>query len=170
MLEQARLKAAEQGVEVRWVHADATAYVAAAPYDAVLCLCGSAFTMPDLDADADAHDRAILANIAASLVPGGTFVLTTPNGYRRIRELEPGDKGFDPATMTQVRVDDFTVRGAQGPMRYKERLYILPELIALLERSGFEVEHTWGGTAGRWGRRPLELDEIEVMVVSRRAR
>ena len=170
MLEQARRKAAEADVEVAFVQADATAFVPGEAYDAVLCLCGSAFTMPDIAADADAHDRAILANIAASLVPGGPFVLTTPNGYRRIREVTPGDPGFDPVTMAQVREDDFTIGGAEGRMRYKERLYILPELIALLQASGFAVEHTWGGTAGRWGRRPLELDEIEVMVVARRAR
>ena len=169
MLEQARRKAVEAGVEVEWVQADATQYLATKSFEAVLCLCGSAFTMPDLDADADAHDRAILGNVAASLVSGGPFVLTTPNGYRRVREIDPNDRGFDPVTMTQVREDEFTVRGAEGRMRYKERLYILPELIALLESSGFEVEHTWGGTAGRWGRRPLELDEIEVMVVARRA-
>jgi SAM-dependent methyltransferase len=169
MLGQARGKAAAAGVEVEWIHADATEFVAAQPFDAVVCLCGSAFTMPDLGADVDAHDRTILRNIAASLKRGGRFVLTTPNGYRRIREVADGDAGFDPVTMTQVREDDFTVRGAEGPMRYKERLYIVPELVALVAASGFEVEHVWGGTAGRWGRRPLELDEIEVMVVARRA-
>lgn len=26
----------------------------------------------------------------------------------------------------------------------------------------------WGGTAGNWGRRQLELDEIELMVVARK--
>lgn len=170
MLRQARGKATEAGVDVDWVHADATAYRASEPFAAVLCLCGSALTMPDIGADPDEHDRAILHNIAASLLPGGPFVLTTPNGYRRIREVADGDPGFDPVTMTQVREDDFTVRGAEGPMRYKERLYIVPELVALLADCGFDVEHLWGGTAGRWGRRPLELDEIEVMVVSRRRR
>ncbi len=170
MLTEARGKSRAAGVEVEWGQADATMYVAEEPFDAVLCLCGSAFTMVDLEGDAEAHDRAILENVAASLRPGGAFVLTTPNGYRRIREVEEDDPGFDPVTMTQVRVDDFTVGGASGPMRYKERLYIVPELVALLGETGFEVEHVWGGTAGRWGRRPLELDEIEMMVVARRRR
>jgi hypothetical protein len=26
----------------------------------------------------------------------------------------------------------------------------------------------WGGTAGNWGRRELDLDEIEIMVVARK--
>ena len=168
MLDEARRKAVEARVDVEFVHADATEFVAPNPFDAVVCLCGSAFTMVDLGGDADAHDRAILRNIAASLNPGGPFMLTTPNGYRRIREVEADDEGFDPVTMTQVREDDFRVKGAEGPMRYKERLYIVPELVALLEECGFAVESVWGGTAGRWGRRPVELDEIEVMVVGRR--
>jgi SAM-dependent methyltransferase len=171
MLREAMRKAAAAEVNVEWVHADATQYIAREPFDAVLCLCGSAFTMPDLEGDPLAHDRAILANIWASLRPGGPFVLTTPNGYRRIREVTDTDVAsgaFDPATMVQVREDEFTIGGAQGRMRYKERLYTLPELIALLQAQGFAVEHCWGGTARRWARRPLELDEIEVMVVARR--
>jgi len=172
MLLQAMAKARAESVTVEWVHADATTYAAREPVDAVLCLCGSAFTMADLAADPLAHDRAILANIHASLRPGGAFVLTTPNGYRRIREVADNDVTaghFDPATMVQVRDDDFAIGGAEGRMRYKERLYILPELIGLLESSGFVVDHAWGGTAGRWGRRSLELDEIEVMVVAHSA-
>jgi len=27
----------------------------------------------------------------------------------------------------------------------------------------------WGGTAGNWGRRPLDLDEIEIMILARKA-
>ena len=30
------------------------------------------------------------------------------------------------------------------------------------------VEHIWGGTAGSWKRKPLKMDEIEVMVLSRK--
>jgi hypothetical protein len=31
-----------------------------------------------------------------------------------------------------------------------------------------EVDHIWGGTAGAWGRRPVDLDQWEIMVVMRR--
>lgn len=171
MLAEARRKATAAGLDVAFVHADAATYAAPAPFDAVICLCGAAFTVVDLEADPLVHDAAILANIHRALRPGAPFVLTTPNGYRRIREVSDGDiaaGAFDPATMVQVREDDFTIRGAEGPMRYKERLYTPPELVGLLGRSGFAVEHMWGGTAGRWAQRPVELDEIEVMVVARR--
>jgi SAM-dependent methyltransferase len=171
MLAQGMVKAQLAKVEVEWVHADATEYLAKERFDAVFCLCGAAFTTVDLAADPIEHDAAILRNVHASLKAGGLFVLTTPNGYRRIREVTDADiatGAFDPATMVQTREDDFAIGGAAGRMRYKERLYTLPELIGLLAAQGFETKHAWGGTAGRWGRRPLELDEIEMMVISRR--
>jgi hypothetical protein len=30
------------------------------------------------------------------------------------------------------------------------------------------VLNMWGGTAGSWGKRPLDLDEIEIMIVARK--
>jgi hypothetical protein len=30
------------------------------------------------------------------------------------------------------------------------------------------VINMWGGTAGNWGRRSIDLDEIEIMVVARK--
>jgi hypothetical protein len=30
------------------------------------------------------------------------------------------------------------------------------------------VLNIWGGTAGNWGRRKIDLDEIEIMVVARK--
>jgi hypothetical protein len=30
------------------------------------------------------------------------------------------------------------------------------------------VLNIWGGTAGNWGRRTLDLDEIEIMIVARK--
>ena len=43
------------------------------------------------------------------------------------------------------------------------------ELKLLFEMAGIEVLHLWGGTAGQWGRRQIELDEIEIMVLGRKA-
>jgi hypothetical protein len=33
---------------------------------------------------------------------------------------------------------------------------------------GLEVTSIWGGTAGNWGRREVELDEIEIMILARK--
>jgi hypothetical protein len=33
----------------------------------------------------------------------------------------------------------------------------------------FEVEHGSGGGAGNWGRRKIDLDEMEVILVARKA-
>ncbi len=34
--------------------------------------------------------------------------------------------------------------------------------------AGLEIVHLWGGTTGNWGRRPLDLDEMEIMLVARK--
>ena len=39
----------------------------------------------------------------------------------------------------------------------------------LFHLAGMAVLNMWGGTAGNWGRRPLDLDEIEIMIVARKA-
>ncbi|MEA4884843.1 MAG: hypothetical protein VB144_14520 [Clostridia bacterium] len=41
------------------------------------------------------------------------------------------------------------------------------ELTLMLEIAGLTVEHIWGGTAGQWGRRPLLMDEMELMIVAK---
>jgi hypothetical protein len=43
------------------------------------------------------------------------------------------------------------------------------EIVLLFALVGLEVRDIWGGTAGNWGRRPIDLDEIEIMVVAERA-
>jgi hypothetical protein len=50
----------------------------------------------------------------------------------------------------------------------RERGYMPTELTMLFRMAGFDVEHIWGGTAGNWGRRRLELDEMEIMVIARK--
>ncbi|GAB4332516.1 MAG: class I SAM-dependent methyltransferase [Dehalococcoidia bacterium] len=171
MLDEARRLASTAGVRVDWVHADAREFVASEPFEAAVCLCEGALGMLSLDEDPEAYDRAILAAVHRALKPGAPFLLTTLNGYRRIREVtqdqvESGE--FDPVTMVHYLDEQWDVPGGKRRMVYKERLYIPPELVRLLESAGFAVEHVWGGTAGNWGRRKILLDEIEVMVVARR--
>lgn len=171
MLAEARRLAASASVDVEWIHADARDFATPTPFDAAICLCEGALGMLTLDADPDAYDRAILGAISRALKPGAPFLLTTLNGYRRIREVtqEQVESGeFDPVTMVHYLDEDWDVPGGERRMVYKERLYIPPELVRLIESEGFAVEHVWGGTAGNWGRRKILLDEIEVMVVAYR--
>lgn len=153
--------------EVEWVQADATRFRPMRPYDAVICLCEGAFgLLPAPESNPYEHDGAILAMVHSALRPGGRFMLTTLNGYRTIRKATAEDVQagrFDPATMVQS--------ADEPPLPpYHERCWIPPELAELMRRVGLEVLHLWGGTAGNWVRaRPLDLDEIEFMVIAEKA-
>lgn len=167
MLAQAREAAAVAGVNVNWVQADATLYEADRLYEAAICLCEGAFSLLSAADDPLEHDQLILGNIHAALKPGGRFVLTALNGLRKIREFNRDDvvKGlFDPLTLTTAE----TMTVGEVSVQVRERGYVPSELALLLRYNGFEVEHIWGGTAGKWGRRPPELDEIELMAVAQR--
>lgn len=166
MLAQAREAAAAAGVNVTWVQADATRFQADQLYEAAICLCEGAFSLLGAADDPLEHDQLILRNIHAALNPNGRFVLTVLNGLRKIREFNRDDvaKGlFDPLTLTTAEI----LTEGTVSVRVRERGYVPSELTLLLRYNGFEVDHIWGGTAGNWGRRPPELDEIELMAVAR---
>lgn len=171
MLDQARARAQASGVEVEWVHADATRYRHPRSLDAAICLCEGAINLVGHDEDPVAHDLAILRNIGAALQPGAPFVLTAMNGYAPIRRMTDESVAagqFDPATMLSRYDDEWDLPEGTVRMTIRERLFIPPEISAMLHHAGFEVLHIWGGTAGDWGKRALKLDEIEVMFVCRR--
>jgi 2-polyprenyl-3-methyl-5-hydroxy-6-metoxy-1,4-benzoquinol methylase len=167
----ARRKAAESGLEeqAEFVLADARDFVRPSAFDAAVCLCEGAFTL--LQADED--NVRVLRHIAASLKAGSPFLLTTLNGYRSIRRAGGAEDAaagthLDPITM----VESVTAAspGSEGDGNYvlAGRHFIVPELVRMHREAGLTVENIWGGTAGNWGRRPLDWDEIEVMLLSRK--
>ncbi len=167
MLAQAAGAADVAGVSVTWIKADATRYRAGHRFDAAICLCEGAFSLLTLADDPLKHDLAILGNIQAALKPGGCFLLTALNGLRKIREHDQEDVtsgAFDPLTTSDL----FTMEEGEVSVMVRERGYVPSELALLCRMAGFEVQNIWGGTAGNWGRRPVELDEIELMVLARR--
>jgi cyclopropane fatty-acyl-phospholipid synthase-like methyltransferase len=171
MLAQAVKAANEAGAEVRWIHADATRFTTRTRFDAAICLCEGAFGLLGMKEDAEEHDRSIVRNAWRALKPGAPFLLTALNGLRKIRQFTQADVdngAFDPLTLVEtISVDCETPRGRRT-LKLRERGYLPQDLARLLQQVGFEVRHIWGGTAGNWGRRSLELDEMEVMVVSRK--
>lgn len=171
MLFEAKRAAQRAGVSAEFVEADATEYRHPEPVDAAICLCEGGFGLIGHNEDPLTHDISILRNIADSVREGGMFVLTALNGYAPIRrasqeEVEVG--AFDPATLVRTYQDQLMLPSGPVIMQIKERLWIPPELTAMLHHVGFAVEHVWGGTAGDWGKRPLKLDEIEAMYVCRK--
>ena len=170
MLAEAAAAAAEAGVEVELIEADATAFDLGRVFDAAVCLCEGAFTLVGRD-DPLEHDLSILRNAFRSLRPGAPFVLTAINGLRLIRDatehqVELGR--FDPVTLTQSYDMEWEADDGPHSMPVRERGYVPSELALVCRLAGFEVEALWGGTAGNWGRRPVELDEMEIMAVLRR--
>lgn len=167
MLAEASKAAEAAGVETEFIQADATKFETTRQFDAAICLCEGSFGLLGAADDPFERDLAILRNIHAALKPGGPFMLTALSALRMIRmySQEDADAGkYDPMTLVESGVMDFD--GEQVPTR--ERGYTIPELRLMFRVAGFEVLHTWGGTAGAWGKRPLEMDEFEIMMVGRK--
>lgn len=168
MLFEAKRNAESAQQSVEFIEADATQWVAAEPFDAAICLCEGGLGLIGHDEDAVQHDLAILRNIGLSLVPGAPFVMTALNGYATIRAMKDEDVeagAFDPSNMVSRYANTMELPEGPSTVHIKERLFIPPEMTAMLHHAGFETLHVWGGTAGDWGKRSLKLDEIEAMYV-----
>lgn len=171
MLFEAKRKADRAGVDVEWVEADGTIWNREGAFDAAICLCEGGLGLAGHDEDPVTHDLAILRNIGRSLRPEAKFLLTALNGYSQIRSMRDEDVqagAFDPASMIARYANTMELPGGGVTVHIKERLFIPPELTALLYASSMVTEHVWGGTAGEWGERSLRLDEIEMMFLARK--
>jgi SAM-dependent methyltransferase len=171
MLAQAERSAAGAGVQVEWIKADATQFTTAIRFDAALCLCEGAFGLLGAEDDPLQHDLAILRAIHDALKTSAPFLLTALNGYRMIRQYGQRDidEGrFDPIDMVERQTIDVETDQGKRTFQSRERGHLPTELALMLHLAGFEIEHVGGGTAGNWSKRPLELDEMEMMVIARR--
>lgn len=171
MLYEAKKKAKAAGVEVEWVEADGTNWNRPDTFHAAICICEGGLGLAGHNEDPVTHDLAILRNIGQSLRTEGKLLLTALNGYSQIRSMRDEDVqagAFDPASMIAKYANTMELPGGPVSVHIRERLFIPPELTALLYASGMVTEHVWGGTAGEWGERPLRLDEIEMMFVARK--
>jgi len=171
MLAEAEKAARAAEVKITWVHADAARFSSADLFDAAICLCEGAFGLLGKYDDPFKHDLNILRNIGSVLKPGARLISTSLNGCRRIRQYSQKDVvsgQFDPVTMVETTEMEYNTPEGQKSVLLRERSYVPTELAMLFRLAGLEVEHIGGGTAGNWGRRPIDLDEMEVMVIARK--
>ncbi len=169
MLARAASKAQAENVKVEWVRSDATQFSFTEKFDAAICLCEGAFGLLSQADDPISQPMAILSNVSRSLKPGAKAVLTVLNGAAMLRKYQNKDVAegrFDPITM--VESSDYPPQEGLAPIRVRERAFVPTELRLLLHHAGMSVLGIWGGTAGDWGKRTLDLDEIEIMVVAQK--
>jgi SAM-dependent methyltransferase len=171
MLRQAQARATEAGVHAEWVQADAAEFGFGGMFDAAIGLCEGAFGLLGPSDDPHTHEQQILHNLQASLAPGARLIMTVPNGMAKNRSAgkDPLDPGtFDPLTLVESFALTTQTPDGELSIPLRERGFVPSELRLMPEGCGFRAEQFFGGTAGRWERRPIDLDEIEIMVIARR--
>jgi SAM-dependent methyltransferase len=169
MLARAAASARAAEVEVAWVRSNATRFTFPARFDAAICLCEGAFGLLGQSDDPIDQPLAILRNTSQSLKPGAKAIFTVLNGAAMLRKYQNKDVAegrFDPLAM--VESSKYAPKEGLPPIPTRERAFIPTELRLLFSMAGLSALNIWGGTAGNWGRRPLDLDEIEIMVVARK--
>lgn len=167
MLEQAKKDAQAAGVEVQWRQDDATSFTLSERFDAVICLCEGAFGLLGRGDEPIGQPLAILRRVEASLKPSAKCLFTMLNGFAMARRHSNEDVAkniFDPLNLTEL--SDVQPRPLAGGGEMRERGFVPTELTLLFQTAGLQVLNIWGGTAGNWGRRPVDLDEMEIMVLA----
>ena len=143
---------------------DARTLTFGAEFDAAICLCEGAFGL----AGDDHGHRQILTGTSRALKPGAPFVLTAINAFSAARNEDAASR-FDPYTATSSWRQ--TLHNPEGEAKEFEMYctaFTHRELRWLLEGAGFEVQAGYSCVAGRFGRKPLELGDIEIMMVARK--
>lgn len=169
MLARAADAAKAADVNVDWVQSDATRFSLTRKYDGAVCLCEGAFGLLGQQDDPIGQPLSILRNVSRSLKPRAKAVFTVLNAAAMLRKhtnVDVAEGRFDPLTMVEPSV--CPPREGLPGVAVRERGFVPTELTLLFRLAGMSVLNIWGGTAGNWGRRALDLDEIEIMIVARK--
>lgn len=163
--------ARSKGSAATFVEADVREFRDGSHYDLVVMLCEGPLNTLGQGEDPVAHALAVLETISEHLAPTGTAVFTALNAYAQIRAMRQEDVdvgAFNPVTMQARYANDMVTKAGVQTVCIEERLFLPSELVAMAFHRGLEITAVYGGTAGNWGQRTLELDEIEAMFVARR--
>jgi cyclopropane fatty-acyl-phospholipid synthase-like methyltransferase len=168
MLNIGRTIARDLELTINFVRGDASTTRLNDRFDHAISICEGAFSLFEVGVSPFSYHMDILKNIHAMLKENGRFLLTALNGLRFVREHNDEDVKsghFDPYTISHV--EELSLENGQR-IQVKEKGFLPFELKDMLKMAGFEVLNIWGGTAGSWNKEQIKLDEIEIMVVSRK--
>ncbi|OQY10840.1 MAG: cyclopropane-fatty-acyl-phospholipid synthase [Marinitoga sp. 4572_148] len=160
-----------ENLDINFIHADAAEFISEKTFDACICLCEGAFGLLSGEDDPFERDEKILKNIHKMLKPNSRFILTALNGLKMIRQYNEKDIDngrFDPLGIVETYPLSEILEDTPDNILIKEKGFLATELKMMLKNTGFKVENIWGGTAGNWKRERLKMDEMELMVISRK--
>lgn len=176
----AKERAQEQGLNIRFLQADARNLSFHNEFDAAIMLCEGGFCLMETDDE----NTAILASVARALKDDALFVFTCLNGlfplkhslkafYQGIEDsgqAEYENSQFDFLAMrdnnTTTFIDDDQ---NEHTFNSNERYYLPSEISTLLTGFGFEKIHFFGATLGSFSRDDTLTDaDFEMLVVAHR--
>ena len=132
MIEVARQRAAEQGINASFEVMDARELPATGDFDAAWSVCQGAFSL----LSGDEANLQVLRAVRRALRPGARFFLTAQNLLRMLKYDVPVDLDY--------AVEYWMEAPASKPegkaLECSNRAYLFPELVAFLEEAGFEAE------------------------------
>lgn len=155
---------------VKWIRRDATRTVLPGEYEAAICFCEGSVGLLSEVGDLVGRPPAILGAISRSLKSGAKARLTALNRAAMIRRsTDDGVRSgrFDPLVM--VESSALSPREGLSTISVRERSCVPAEVVLICRLAGLSVVNLWDGTAGNWGRRLSEPDEIEIGVVAGKA-
>lgn len=174
-LKAAREKAKAAGLEIAFFRADARTFQTEEKYGLAIMLCEGGFPLMDTDEE----NFAILENVIAALKPGGKFIFTTLSVlypiFNNLKKFH--DENMVTGTFVGHTFDLLTFRdrnrmeipdddGNKRTFDCNERYYAPSEISWLLKSLGMKNIEIWGCETGNFGKRPLTVNDFEMLVIS----
>lgn len=163
MLEEARKRACQAGVEPRFIRLDlvdlGSRFAEGNSFEAAICLAESGLGV----LGGNRKDFKFLQDVHHLLRAGRKFVFTGFSAMRRYRS--PGSR-FD--WVNSIVHWSMPVNDGKEALRQDIRVYTPSELRMMLELAGFTDVKVYGCQPGSFKRQKVGMDDIEMMLVARR--
>jgi 2-polyprenyl-3-methyl-5-hydroxy-6-metoxy-1,4-benzoquinol methylase len=178
LLEKAREKAKQKGVQIDFFKHDARNLPFDKQFDVAIMMCEGGFPLMETDE----MNYEILKNVSQSLKEKSKFIFTTLNGlfpiYQSINDFHAADsyeegakyksENFDLMTFRDYNTTTFTDDdGNEYSLDCNERYYIPSEITWLLKSLGFTKIGIFGATLGAFSREDkLTTEDFEMLVIA----
>jgi len=180
LLEKAREKAEQNGLQIEFSQHDARNLPFEKEFDVAIMMCEGGFPLMETDE----MNYEILRNVSKSLKDNAKFIFTTLNGlfpvFNSIEEFCASNTDDGNATYHNNNFDVMTFRdynitkvvddnGEEKELECNERYYIPSEITWLLKTLGFTKIEIFGAKLGAFSREDkLTTEDFEMLVVAER--